>query len=156
MRAGAGDIFVEVAWSQTPPIASVAVADPGSGRVSGPVRVPVSEPDRPQPAHAQIGPPAARAEPDVDVHVLRAGTVGVFYRAPEPGAKPFVAEGDSIVRGQQVAIIEAMKLMIPVEADVSGRVVELFVTDGTSVEHGEPLMAVATGNSNGATTGVSR
>ncbi len=148
VRAGAGDIFVEVAWSPTPAIASGAMAGPGSGPAREPVPVPGREQSRPEPARAQIGP--VRAEPDTDVHVLRAGTVGVFYRASEPGAKPFVAEGDTIVRGQQVAIIEAMKLMIPVEADVSGRVVELFVTDGTAVEHGEPLLAVAAGTTTGA------
>ncbi|WP_052914431.1 acetyl-CoA carboxylase biotin carboxyl carrier protein [Protofrankia coriariae] len=79
--------------------------------------------------------------------------MGVFYRAPEPGAKPFVAEGDLITRGQQVAIIEAMKLMIPVEADASGRVLEILVADGTPVEHGQPLLTVATGDADRAGPG---
>jgi acetyl-CoA carboxylase biotin carboxyl carrier protein len=70
---------------------------------------------------------------------LAASTVGVFYRSPSPGAAPFVKEGDQVVPGQQVAIIEAMKLMLPVEADKPGRVVEVLVKDGTSVEFGQPL-----------------
>ena len=84
--------------------------------------------------------PVAPAAPEPGTFSLSAGLVGVFYRAPEPGAKPFVAEGDVVRAGQQVAIIEAMKLMIPVEADRSGRVVEVLVTDGESVEHGQPLL----------------
>lgn len=74
--------------------------------------------------------------------VLTAQAVGVFFRAPEPGADPFVGEGDMVVVGQQVAIIEAMKLMIPVEADLSGRVVEVLKDDGEPVEYGEPLFAL--------------
>jgi acetyl-CoA carboxylase biotin carboxyl carrier protein len=67
----------------------------------------------------------------------------VFYRSPSPGAAAFVKEGDQVVPGQQVAIIEAMKLMLPVEADKPGRVVEVLVKDGASVEFGQPLFRLA-------------
>jgi acetyl-CoA carboxylase biotin carboxyl carrier protein len=69
--------------------------------------------------------------------------VGVFYRAPQPGAEPFVSEGDTVRPGQQVAIIEVMKLMVPVEADRAGRVVEILVDDASPVEHGQPLLLLA-------------
>ncbi|WP_230687215.1 acetyl-CoA carboxylase biotin carboxyl carrier protein [Catellatospora vulcania] len=72
-----------------------------------------------------------------------AGTVGTFYRAAEPGTAPFVAEGDHVRRGQQVAIIEVMKLMIPVEAERDGQIVAVHVTDGTSVEYGDRLLTLA-------------
>jgi acetyl-CoA carboxylase biotin carboxyl carrier protein len=75
--------------------------------------------------------------------VLAAHTVGVFYRCPEPGADPFVREGDVVTVGQQVAIIEAMKLMLPVEAERAGRIVEVLKGDGEPVEYGEPLFALA-------------
>jgi acetyl-CoA carboxylase biotin carboxyl carrier protein len=75
-------------------------------------------------------------------HRVTAPTVGVFYRAPEPGAAPFVTEGDAVTAGQQVAIVEAMKLMIPVEADRDGRVVEVLVADGEPVEFGQPLVVL--------------
>jgi acetyl-CoA carboxylase biotin carboxyl carrier protein len=88
-------------------------------------------------AAPQASAPVAAEEP-VGL-VLAASTVGVFYRSPSPGAAPFVKEGDQIVPGQQVAIIEAMKLMLPVEADKPGRVVEVLVKDGSSVEFGQPL-----------------
>ena len=74
---------------------------------------------------------------------VRAPSVGVFYRAPEPGAPPFVGEGDTVRPGQQVAIVEAMKLMLPVEADRAGRVVEVLKRDGEPVEYGEVLFVLA-------------
>lgn len=75
--------------------------------------------------------------------VVKAATVGVFYRAASPGAPPFVSEGDEITPGQQVAIIEAMKLMLPVEADRGGRIAEVLVDDGEAVEFGQPLFRLA-------------
>ncbi|HEY8374493.1 MAG TPA: acetyl-CoA carboxylase biotin carboxyl carrier protein [Pseudonocardiaceae bacterium] len=66
--------------------------------------------------------------------------VGTFYRAPEPGARPFVEVGDEVVPGQQVAIVEAMKLMNPIVADRPGRVVEILVENAEAVEYGQPLL----------------
>jgi acetyl-CoA carboxylase biotin carboxyl carrier protein len=76
-------------------------------------------------------------------HTLTAPTVGVFYRSPEPGAAPFVDTGDLVSPGQQIGIVEAMKLMIPVEAEHGGRVVEVLCADATAVEFGAPLFALA-------------
>src|SRR5437660_1480532 len=84
--------------------------------------------------------PAATASAGQDV--LTASTVGVFYRSPSPGAAPFVKEGDKVSPGQQVAIVEAMKLMLPVEADRAGRIAEVLVKDGESVEFGQPLFRI--------------
>jgi acetyl-CoA carboxylase biotin carboxyl carrier protein len=81
---------------------------------------------------------------DASTHYVCAPTVGVFYRAPQPGAKPFVAEGGMVSAGEQVAIVEAMKLFLPVEADQSGRVARFLVADGSSVEFGERLIAIET------------
>jgi acetyl-CoA carboxylase biotin carboxyl carrier protein len=73
---------------------------------------------------------------------LRSPGVGVFYHAREPGAEPFVSVGSQIRQGQQIGIIEAMKLMIPVEADRAGRVSDVLKADGESVEYDEPLFAL--------------
>jgi acetyl-CoA carboxylase biotin carboxyl carrier protein len=89
--------------------------------------------------HAAPAAATPQAAPEPAGIVLTASTVGVFYRSPSPGAAPFVKEGDQVVPGQQIAIIEAMKLMLPVEADKPGKVVEVLVKDGTSVEFGQPL-----------------
>jgi acetyl-CoA carboxylase biotin carboxyl carrier protein len=86
------------------------------------------------------------AEPHDEAEYLTAPTVGVFYRAAKPGADPFVAEGDLVRPGQQVGIVEAMKLMIPVEADRAGLITEVLKADGEPVEYGERLFALAPGD----------
>jgi acetyl-CoA carboxylase biotin carboxyl carrier protein len=68
--------------------------------------------------------------------------IGTFYRAAQPGADPFVDVGDVVSPGQQVGVLEVMKLFTPVEADRAGRVVEILVADGTSVEYGQRLIAL--------------
>jgi acetyl-CoA carboxylase biotin carboxyl carrier protein len=73
---------------------------------------------------------------------LTAPAVGVFYRAPDPSSPPFVKEGDTVVVGQQIGIVEAMKLMIPVKADIAGHVTEVLKGNGEPVEFAEPLFAL--------------
>jgi acetyl-CoA carboxylase biotin carboxyl carrier protein len=119
VRAGA--VAVEITWDPPTVPAAPAAADP----VASPAT------------------PTASSDTGGGVDTLTASTVGVFYRASAPGAAPFVKEGDQLVPGQQVAIIEAMKLMLPVEADRPGRIVEVLVKDGTSVEFGQPLFRIA-------------
>lgn len=68
--------------------------------------------------------------------------VGTFYRAPGPGESPFVEVGDRVKRGQTVCIIEAMKLMNEIEAEVSGQVVEILLQNSEPVEYGQPLMRI--------------
>jgi acetyl-CoA carboxylase biotin carboxyl carrier protein len=75
---------------------------------------------------------------------LCAPTVGTFYTAPEPGAASFVAEGDLVRAGQQVGIVEAMKLMIPIEAERDGQVIAILAANGRSVEYGDRLFTFAT------------
>jgi acetyl-CoA carboxylase biotin carboxyl carrier protein len=83
-------------------------------------------------------------EPDAadDLHTIVAGLPGTFYRAPAPGAEPFVGEGDAIRDGQQLAIVEAMKMMNPVEADCDGMLVEILIDDAAPVQAGAPLFRV--------------
>jgi acetyl-CoA carboxylase biotin carboxyl carrier protein len=77
-----------------------------------------------------------------DTHVVRAPLVGTFYRAREPGSAPFVEVGDIVTCGQQLGIIEAMKLMNTIAAGSDGRVVELLVVDGSPVEFDQPLILI--------------
>ena len=74
---------------------------------------------------------------------ITAPLVGTFYRSPGPGEAPFVEVGDVVAEGQQVGIVEAMKLMNPVEAAHSGTVAELLVEDGEMVEYSQPLILLA-------------
>ena len=82
--------------------------------------------------------PAARS----DLLEITAPMVATFYRAPAPGEAPFVDVGSRISTGQTVCILEAMKLMNELEAEVSGEVVEILVDNGTPVEFGQVLMRV--------------
>lgn len=73
---------------------------------------------------------------------IAAPMVGTFYTSPSPNEPPFVQVGDSVSVGQIVCIIEAMKLMNEIEADVSGKITEICVKNGESVEFGQTLMYV--------------
>jgi acetyl-CoA carboxylase biotin carboxyl carrier protein len=84
----------------------------------------------------------AEQEAEDELRYVCAPSVGVFYLAPKPGADPFVREGDPVTPGQQVGIVEAMKLMMPVTADLHGKVVAVLKNNGESVEYGERLFAV--------------
>lgn len=68
--------------------------------------------------------------------------VGTFYRSPSPDAAPFIQIGDRVAVGQTVCIIEAMKLMNDMPAEVSGKVLKILVDNGTTVEYGQPLFLV--------------
>ncbi|MEV0593229.1 acetyl-CoA carboxylase biotin carboxyl carrier protein [Nonomuraea cavernae] len=76
------------------------------------------------------------------VAVIPSPTVGTFYRCPEPGAEPFVKEGDLVTPGQQVAILEAMKMMNPIHALTAGRITRILVEDAAAVEYGQALFAL--------------
>lgn len=73
---------------------------------------------------------------------LSSPAVGVFYHASEPGAEPFVSVGSIVKPGQQVGIIEAMKLMMPIEADRAGIIMAVLKANGEPVEYDEPLFAL--------------
>ncbi|HOB08078.1 MAG: acetyl-CoA carboxylase biotin carboxyl carrier protein [Limnochordia bacterium] len=68
--------------------------------------------------------------------------VGVFYRAPSPGADPYVEVGSFVEKGQTLCIIEAMKLMNEIESEYRGQVVEILVENGQPVEYGQPLFLI--------------
>jgi oxaloacetate decarboxylase alpha subunit len=75
-------------------------------------------------------------------HVIKSPMVGTFYRSPSPDAPPFVELGATVEKGQTVCIIEAMKLMNEIEAEVSGRVVQILVENGEPVEYGQELFLI--------------
>ncbi|MFP6557944.1 acetyl-CoA carboxylase biotin carboxyl carrier protein [Paraburkholderia sp. B3] len=87
--------------------------------------------------------PAAAAPAVPQGHVVTSPMVGTFYRAPSPGADPFVQVGDTVKEGQTLCIIEAMKLLNEIESDVAGVVKEILVDNGQAVEYGQPLYVIA-------------
>lgn len=85
----------------------------------------------------------SQPDPSADgIQAVRSPLVGTFYRAGEPGSTPLVEVGDVVTYGQQLAIVEAMKLMNSIEADCDGQVVEFPVPDGSSVEFDQPLVLI--------------
>ncbi|MBC7203512.1 MAG: acetyl-CoA carboxylase biotin carboxyl carrier protein [Pusillimonas sp.] len=91
-------------------------------------------------ASASVQQPAAPAQPQG--HVVKAPMVGTFYRAPNPGASPFVEVGQSVKEGEPLCIIEAMKLLNEIETDKAGVVKEILVENGEPVEYGQPLFVI--------------
>ena len=94
----------------------------------------------PPPAPATPAPP--KEEPPEDLHIVRSPIVGTFYESPSPGSPPFVKDGDMIAAGQVLCIVEAMKLMNEIEADVAGELVKRLVTNGQPIEYGQELFAI--------------
>lgn len=95
------------------------------------------------------GEPAAKVivsekmhEEQAEGYLIKSPLVGRFYVAPAEDAEPFVAVGDSVKKGQTVAIVEAMKLMNDIESDFDGVVAEILVQNGESVEYGQPLFRI--------------
>jgi acetyl-CoA carboxylase biotin carboxyl carrier protein len=85
---------------------------------------------------------AATDEDPVDLAVVKSPIVGTFYRASEPGAKPFADVGATVRKGQVLCIIEAMKLMNEINAECDGEVVKCYVENGHAVQYGERLFAI--------------
>ncbi len=88
---------------------------------------------------AAEAPPARAASNLLEV---KSPMVGTFYGAPEPGAKPYVAVGDRVQKGQTLCIIEAMKIMNEIESEYAGVVREVLVKDAQPVEYGQALFRI--------------
>lgn len=92
---------------------------------------------------APAAPAAAEAGSDLPAgHQVRSPMVGSFYRAPAPGAKPFVEVGDTVNVGDTLCIIEAMKMMNQIEADKAGVVKAILAENGDPIEFDEPLFII--------------
>jgi acetyl-CoA carboxylase biotin carboxyl carrier protein len=90
---------------------------------------------------APVAPAPSTSESSKAVEI-KAPMVGTFYRASRPDAEPYVKEGDIISPGKVLCIIEAMKLMNEVEAEISGRIIKIMVNNGQPVEFNQPLFLV--------------
>lgn len=89
--------------------------------------------------------PVASAEPvdpDADLHKITSPIVGTFYRSPGPDKAPYVSEGSNVSADSTVCIVEAMKLMNEIQAEISGEIVKIYVENGQPVEYGQALFGV--------------
>ena len=98
---------------------------------------PVAAPAAPAPVAAEEKEPE---EPSG--HLVRSPMVGTFYRAPSPGAKPFIEEGQQVKNGETLCIIEAMKILNQIESDKSGVIKKILVENGQPVEYNQPLFSI--------------
>ena len=96
--------------------------------------------------------PAAKSQPgstessddetEIEGHTIRSPMVGTFYRSPSPGADPFVELGTNVKPGDNLCIIEAMKMLNQIESDIAGKIVAILVENGQPVEYDEPLFII--------------
>jgi acetyl-CoA carboxylase biotin carboxyl carrier protein len=113
---------------------------------AAPMAAPMHVYSQPMPMPATLPAPApAAAAPAAEVvsgTYVKSPMVGTFYRSPSPGANPFVEVGQTVKPGDTLCIIEAMKLLNEIEAEVAGAVKECLVENGQAVEYGQPLFLI--------------
>ena len=109
--------------------------------IAAPVAAPATPPAKAS-APAPVAAPAAPPETEENLHYVKSPIVGTYYESPSPGSGPFLKVGDMVKEGQVLCIVEAMKLMNEIEADASGEVVKILVSNGAPVEYGMPLFAI--------------
>lgn len=139
VRKGGNNSVVSVGQGQLGGMVAPGLT-PALATQTAPIQLPEIAPIRDNSATGQ-SPLAVNAAASRFVEV-QSPMVGTFYRAPAPGEAPFVEVGDRVKVGQSVCIIEAMKLMNEIEAEVSGQVMEILVQNGEPVEYGQPLMRI--------------
>jgi len=105
-----------------------------------PVAAPIAAPAGPAPVAAVA--PAPAAELEEEGHAVKAPMVGTYYSAASPGSPPFVQVGDRINEGDTLCIVEAMKMMNQIEAEVSGTIKSIRVQNGDPVEYGQILFVI--------------
>jgi acetyl-CoA carboxylase biotin carboxyl carrier protein len=108
--------------------------------MAAPVQQAMAAPAQAAPAASAEAAPAA--DPDAGLHKIVSPIVGTFYRASGPDKEPYVKEGSNVSADTTVCIVEAMKLMNEIQAEVAGEIVKVYVENGQPVEYGQPLFGV--------------
>ena len=112
--------------------------------IGAPVTVPVHLPPAvTAPVAVSVNEQSRESETLPTDHIVTSPMVGTLYRAPSPGSKPFVEVGSIVRAGETLCIIEAMKMLNPIEADKDGVVRAILVESGQPVEYGQSLFAIA-------------
>ncbi len=133
------DLKVRIKFAGQPASAQASpapLATPATAQLPVPMITASSLPDSPVAAQG------AQATAVEKLHEVKSPIVGTFYDAPSPGAPPFVAPGDVVQAGQVLCIVEAMKLMNEIEADIAGEIVARVAVAGQPVEYGQPLFHI--------------
>ena len=133
-----GDVKVRIKRGVTQIIA--APVEQRIAPVTGPAVAPATS-EAPR-SSGSTSPSAASPKAEEGLHEVKSPIVGTFYESPSPGSPPFVKIGDMVEAGQTLCIIEAMKLMNEIEADVAGELVKRLVANSQPVEYGQPLFTI--------------
>jgi acetyl-CoA carboxylase biotin carboxyl carrier protein len=127
---------------------AAVVEGPGAAAQQAPAAIALTPHIAAPPESVTVAAPQAAPPPgtpdltDPTLQPVKSPIVGTFYEAPSPGAEPFVRVGDAIQPGKVLCIIESMKLMNEIEAEISGTIVKRLVENGQPVEYGEVLFLV--------------
>src|ERR1700736_4138705 len=135
-----GDVKVRIKRGSEP-VASASAADARFFTVHAAPPPPPEVGTAPAPgtAAAPLAAPEKTPAPEEGLHIVRSPIVGTFYESPSPGSPPFVKPGDIVEAGQILCIVEAMKLMNEIEADVAGEIVKKLVGNGQPIQYGQEL-----------------
>ncbi len=133
-----GDVKVRIKRAAEPAVAVTSTAVPHFA-VPPAQPFPAAAPSAPTPVET---PKETASAVEANLHIVRSPIVGTFYESPSPGSPPFVKPGDMIEVGQLLCIVEAMKLMNEIEADVAGEVVKRLVNNGQPIEYGQELFQI--------------
>ena len=87
--------------------------------------------------------PSVPTSTEENTAIIKAPLVGTYYQSTKPGSPPFISEGDIIKTGQVICIIEAMKIFNEIESEISGKVVNILIKDGTPVEYDQDLIVIS-------------
>ena len=120
--------------------------DPDGGLAARTTRGEPGAPQRPREAPVRNAAASVRREAAMEGHAVIAPYLGTFYRAPKPGAAPYVELGQAVGPEDEVCLVEVMKLFTAVRAGAAGRIVQVLANDGEMVEAGQPLFVIAPGD----------
>ena len=139
--------FIEMLESSTLSVLEIKNGDGSAIRLekstsAAPAVVMQSSVTAPAPEAAAPQPAPAPSAPVAEGKTVNSPIVGVFYAAPSPESKPYVAVGQKIAKGDTICIVEAMKCMNEIQSELDGEVTEVLVNDGDLVEYGQPLFRV--------------
>ena len=139
--------FIEMLESSTLSVLEIKNGDGSAIRLekstsAAPAVVMQSSVTAPAPEAAAPQPAPAPSSPVAEGKTINSPIVGVFYAAPSPESKPYVAVGQKIAKGDTICIVEAMKCMNEIQSELDGEVTEVLVNDGDLVEYGQPLFRV--------------
>jgi len=130
-----GDLKIKISKNGKQQILNTVIAQPAMGRVTA-VEPVISQ------VETTKSETASSESVSSNLHEVRSPIVGTFYLAPSPDANPYVQVGDTVAEGSVLCIVEAMKLMNDIEADASGKIVEILVENATAVEYNQPLFLI--------------